>query len=182
MPKSIREEICKGKQIEFSCYFLLFISVRGQRIPVLYLNICRSKISPRKNRNFVLHFFFPFSVFFQAFGQSFLQPDIEVFRSNLEALEALNTNRSLYKLVSICVSCDLISSTHSSFIPLERSLFALRLNLSISSSHSIIAKSVWDKHRRRGVMGKRRDSEFVTRKIFLNPRLSVCRSEQRCAA
>ena len=35
----------------------------------------------------------------QAFGQSFLQPDIAIFRQNLESLEALNQNHKLYHKV-----------------------------------------------------------------------------------
>jgi len=32
----------------------------------------------------------------QAFGQSFLQPDISIFKQNLEALESLNAKWKLY--------------------------------------------------------------------------------------
>ena len=39
-------------------------------------------------------------VIFQAFGQSFLQPDIDVFRQNLEALQSLNQSWKLYSKVS----------------------------------------------------------------------------------
>ena len=36
----------------------------------------------------------------QAFGQSFLQPDIALFKMNLEALENLNAKWKLYQKVS----------------------------------------------------------------------------------
>ncbi len=36
----------------------------------------------------------------QAFGQSFLQPDIAIFKQNLEALESLNSKWKLYQKVS----------------------------------------------------------------------------------
>ena len=36
---------------------------------------------------------------FQAYGQSFLQPDIAVFKQNLESLEALNYKWKLYSKV-----------------------------------------------------------------------------------
>ena len=39
------------------------------------------------------------SFFLQAFGQSFLQPDITVFKQNLEALENLNSKCKLYQKV-----------------------------------------------------------------------------------
>lgn len=35
----------------------------------------------------------------EAFGQSFLQPDIDVFRQNLESLESLNNKWKLYSKV-----------------------------------------------------------------------------------
>ena len=38
---------------------------------------------------------------FQSYGQSFLQPDIAVFRQNLESLEKLNTKWKLYRKVGI---------------------------------------------------------------------------------
>ena len=38
-------------------------------------------------------------IFLQAFGQSFLQPDITVFKQNLEALENLNSKCKLYQKV-----------------------------------------------------------------------------------
>lgn len=37
----------------------------------------------------------------QAFGQSFLQPDITVFKQNLEALENLNSKCKLYQKVCV---------------------------------------------------------------------------------
>jgi hypothetical protein len=40
-----------------------------------------------------------FLAIMHAFGQSFLQPDIAIFRQNLNALEHLNANRKLYKKV-----------------------------------------------------------------------------------
>ncbi len=36
----------------------------------------------------------------QAFGQSFLQPDLDVFKQNLQILEALNSKWKLYHKVS----------------------------------------------------------------------------------
>ena len=38
-------------------------------------------------------------ILLQAFGQSFLQPDITVFKQNLEALENLNSKCKLYQKV-----------------------------------------------------------------------------------
>ena len=37
---------------------------------------------------------------FQSYGQSFLQPDLAVFKQNLESLETLNTKWKLYQKVS----------------------------------------------------------------------------------
>lgn len=36
---------------------------------------------------------------FQAFGQSFLQPDIHIFKQNLSYLESLNSKHKLYSRV-----------------------------------------------------------------------------------
>ena len=79
MPKSIRVEICKGKQIEFSCYFLLFISVRGQRIPVLYLNIFRSKMSAQKSKLCVAFFHSIFRLFFRHLVSRFFSQTSKYF-------------------------------------------------------------------------------------------------------
>jgi len=38
-------------------------------------------------------------VMLQAFGESFLQPDISIFRQNLHALESLNSLHHLYSKV-----------------------------------------------------------------------------------
>lgn len=43
-----------------------------------------------------------FLMIMQAFGQSFLLPDIAVFRHNLQALETLNDKWKLYKKVQEC--------------------------------------------------------------------------------
>lgn len=40
----------------------------------------------------------------QAFGQSFLQPDIHLFKQNLFYLETLNTKQKLYHKVSALLS------------------------------------------------------------------------------
>ena len=45
-----------------------------------------------------------FLAILQAYGQSFLQPDIAVFRQNLEALEHLNKKWKLYRKVSVTLS------------------------------------------------------------------------------
>lgn len=42
--------------------------------------------------------------YFQAFGQSFLQPDIHLFKQNLFYLETLNTKQKLYHKVSAPLS------------------------------------------------------------------------------
>lgn len=42
--------------------------------------------------------------YFQAFGQSFLQPDIHLFKQNLFYLETLNTKQKLYHKVSASLS------------------------------------------------------------------------------
>lgn len=50
-----------------------------------------------------LHYRFLIFITLQAFGQSFLQPDITIFKQNLEALENLNSKLKLYQKVgSIC--------------------------------------------------------------------------------
>ena len=41
-----------------------------------------------------------FTSIMQSFGQSFLQPDISIFRQNLETLESLNSKWKLYHKVS----------------------------------------------------------------------------------
>ena len=41
------------------------------------------------------------SFFMQAFGQSFLQSDIGIFRQNLQALESLNSKHKLFHKVRI---------------------------------------------------------------------------------
>lgn len=44
--------------------------------------------------------FFQCFSFLQAFGQSFLQPDIHIFKQNLSYLESLNSKHKLYHRVS----------------------------------------------------------------------------------
>lgn len=44
-----------------------------------------------------MSFIFPL----QAFGQSFLRPDIAIFKQNLEALENLNSKCKLYQKVRL---------------------------------------------------------------------------------
>lgn len=42
----------------------------------------------------------------QAYGQSFLQPDIAIFKQNLESLEALNAKWKLFhKVIYYCLPC-----------------------------------------------------------------------------
>jgi len=41
-----------------------------------------------------------YDVDLQAFGQSFLQPDLTIFKKNIEYLESLNTKHKLYSKVS----------------------------------------------------------------------------------
>ena len=42
-----------------------------------------------------------FMFLLQAFGQSFLRPDITIFKQNLEALENLNSKCKLYQKVRV---------------------------------------------------------------------------------
>lgn len=55
-----------------------------------------------------------FSAIMQAFGQSFLQPDIHLFKQNLFYLETLNTKQKLYHKVSALLSWKDPSSCRSS--------------------------------------------------------------------
>jgi hypothetical protein len=48
-----------------------------------------------------------------AFGQSFLQPDIAIFKQNLEALETLNSKWKLYQKVN----------TYSVYPSIDKTLF-----------------------------------------------------------
>ena len=50
------------------------------------------------------------NLFLQAFGQSFLQPDIHIFKQNLSYLESLNSKHKLYHRVSSALICHTISS------------------------------------------------------------------------
>jgi len=43
---------------------------------------------------------YTFLIALQSFGQSFLQPDITIFKQNLNALEELNGKQKLYEKVS----------------------------------------------------------------------------------
>ncbi|KAK7112089.1 exportin-6-like [Littorina saxatilis] len=52
--------------------------------------------SMQKRGDAVVEHFAELSSIFQAYGQSFLQPDIAIFRQNLESLEALNYKWKLY--------------------------------------------------------------------------------------
>ena len=42
----------------------------------------------------------------QAFGQSFLQPDLTIFKKNIEYLESLNTKHKLFSKVSHSIMCN----------------------------------------------------------------------------
>ncbi len=57
-----------------------------------------------------------FTAIMRAFGQSFLQPDIGVFRQNLETLESLNSKLKLYHKVGRGPQmklCHWVGSLHS---------------------------------------------------------------------
>jgi hypothetical protein len=55
----------------------------------------------------------------QAFGQSFLQPDIAIFKQNLEALESLNSKWKLYQKVTE-ISSILLSFISSQYPKFDR--------------------------------------------------------------
>lgn len=46
----------------------------------------------------------------QAFGQSFMQPDITIFKHNLEAMESLNSKYKLYHKVRNPIALDALRS------------------------------------------------------------------------
>jgi hypothetical protein len=64
----------------------------------------------------------------QAFGQSFLQPDIAIFKQNLEALESLNSKWKLYqKVIEINFSSILLSFISSQYPKFDRKRVTLNL-------------------------------------------------------
>lgn len=55
-----------------------------------------------------------------SYGQSFLLPDIAIFKQNLEALETLNSKWKLYHKVSLFVLIEVVQLQHFLRFPIRR--------------------------------------------------------------